>query len=94
MKYKPLPFYLTIKKSEIHGLGLYSLTEIPKDTTIGMTHIEVENNLIRTPLGGFINHSDNPNCERKQHNNKWFLKTTQDIDKDEELTLEYSMYKP
>ena len=94
MKYKPLPFYLTIKKSEIHGLGLYSLTEIPKDTTIGMTHIEIENDLIRTPLGGFLNHSDSPNCERKQHNKRLFLKTIKNIDKDEELTLEYSMYKP
>ena len=94
MKYKPLPFYLTIKKSEIHGLGLYSLTEIPKDTTIGMTHIQIENDLIRTPLGGFLNHSDSPNCERKQHNKRWFLKTIKNIDKDEELTLEYSMYKP
>jgi SET domain-containing protein len=94
MKYKPLPFYLTIKKSEIHGLGLYSLTEIPKDTTIGMTHIEIENDLIRTPLGGFLNHSDNPNCIRKQHNNRWFLKTKKDIDKNIELTLKYSMYKP
>ena len=94
MKYKPLPFYLTIKKSEIHRLGLYSLTEIPKDTTIGMTHIEIENDLIKTPLGGFLNHSDSPNCERKQHNKRWFLKTIKNIDKDEELTLEYSMYKP
>ena len=94
MKYRPLPFYLTIKESEIHGLGLYSLTEIPKDTTIGMTHIQIENDLIRTPLGGFINHSDNPNCERKEYNNRWFLKTIKNIDKDEELTLEYSMYKP
>ena len=69
MNYKPLPFYLTIKKSKIHGLGLHSLTKIPKDTTIGMTHIEIENDLIRTPLGGFVNHSEEPNCERKQHNN-------------------------
>ena len=51
MKYKPLPFYLTIKQSEVHGLGLFSLTEIPKDTTIGMTKIEIENDLIRTPQG-------------------------------------------
>ena len=41
MKYRPLPFYLTIKESEIHGLGLYSLAQIPKDTTIGMKHIEI-----------------------------------------------------
>jgi SET domain-containing protein len=94
MKYRPLPFYLTIKESEIHGLGLYTLAQIPKDTTIGMTHIQIENDLIRTPLGGFINHSEKPNCERKEHNNRWFLKTIKNIDKDEELTLEYSMYKP
>ena len=94
MKYKPLPFYLTIKQSQLHGLGLFSLTEIPKDTTIGMTHIEIENDLIRTPLGGFINHADKSNCVKKKHNNKWFLKTIQDIDKNQELTLRYSMYKP
>ena len=94
MKYRPLPFYLTIKESEIHGLGLYSLVKIPKDTTIGMTHIQIENDLIRTPLGGFINHSDNPNCERKENNNRMFIKTIQDIDKNKELTLKYSMYKP
>ena len=94
VSYRPLPFYLTIKESNIHGLGLFSLTEIPQNTTIGMTHVEVENDLIRTPLGGFVNHSEEPNCERKQHNNRWFLKTTQDIEKNEELTLKYSMYKP
>ena len=63
MKYRPLPFYLTIKESKIHGLGLYSLAQIPKDTTIGMTHIQIENDIIRTPLGGFFNHSKKPNCE-------------------------------
>ena len=47
-----------------------------------------------TELGRMYNHSEEPNCERKQHNNKWFLKTIQDIDKNIELTLKYSMYKP
>ena len=96
MKYKPLPFYLTIKKSEIHGLGLYSLTEIPKDTTIGMTHIEIENDLIRTPLGGFLNHSDNPNC--KNVAGFWhqlpvrYLMTSRSIKSGEELTANYTLY--
>ena len=94
MKYRPLPFYLTIKKSKIHGLGLYSLAKIPKDTTIGMTHIEVGNDLIRTPLGGFINHADKSNCVKKKHNNKWFLKTNEDIKANQELTLTYDLYKP
>ena len=94
IKYKPLPFYLTIKKSDVHGLGLFSLTEIPKDTTIGMTHIEIENDLIRTPLGGFINHADESNCIKRKHNNKWFLKTDKDIKANQELTLTYDLYKP
>tara|TARA_R100000697_G_scaffold105776_1_gene119809 strand:+ start:95 stop:379 length:285 start_codon:yes stop_codon:yes gene_type:complete len=92
MKYKPLPFYLTIKKSKIHGLGLFALTKIDKDHTIGMTHLQVENDLIRTPLGGFINHSENANCVKKMFNNRYFLKTTKDISKGEELTLRYEWY--
>ena len=79
MKYKPLPFYLTIKKSKIHGLGLFSLAEIPKDTTMGMTHIEVGNDLIRTPLGGFVNHSEDPNCETIEYNDLLKLISIRDI---------------
>ena len=94
MNYKPLPFYFTKKKSNIHGLGLHSLAEIPKDTTIGMTHIEIDNDIIRTPLGGWINHSEDSNCVKKKHNNRWFLKTNKDIKADQELTLTYVLYKP
>ena len=94
MTYNPLPIFCTIKPSFIHGLGLFATREIRKDTVLGVSHVRVQNELFRTPLGGFLNHSDNPNCERKQHNKRWFLKTIKNIDKDEELTLEYSMYKP
>ena len=73
--------------------GLFSLTKIDKDHTIGMSHLQVENDLIRTPLGGFINHSDKPNCVKKMFNNRYFLKTLRDIEKGEELTLSYEWYK-
>ena len=75
MSYKPLPNFLTIKKSNIQGLGLFSLSKIKKGEMIGITHIFNEgfdNNYIRTPLGGFINHSNNPNCELKE-SDKVFL---------------------
>ena len=96
MKYKPLPFYLTIKQSQLHGLGLFSLTEIPKDTTIGMTHIEIENDLIRTPLGGFINHSEDNNCELfvKEDWDDYIIfniKTIKNIDKNNEILLNYDL---
>ena len=60
--YKPLPDSLTIKTSKINGLGVFSKEVIPQATNLGMTHLELGKLLLRTPLGGFINHSDEPNC--------------------------------
>jgi len=65
--YKPLPKELTIKKSPIEGLGLYATEDIKKNSYIGVTHIrdeQFENKYIRTPVGGFYNHSNEPNIIR------------------------------
>ena len=65
--YKPLPNCLTIKKSPIEGLGLYATANIKANCFIGLTHIQsknFENGYIRTPLGGFYNHSNEPNVRR------------------------------
>ena len=94
MNYNPLPIFCAIKASSINGLGLFATKEIKKDTELGISHIEVDDILYRTPLGGFINHAEQSNCVRVKVNNKWYLKTTKDIMKDEELTLTYSLYKP
>ena len=94
MSYNPLPIYCTIRPSWIEGLGVFAIKEIRQDTELGVSHIEFENELYRTPLGGFINHSDKPNCVRIKNGNKWLLKTTQDIFPNQELTLSYVLYKP
>ena len=65
--YKPLPHNITIKESPIEGLGLFATEKITAQTLIGITHHadeHAEDGWIRTPLGGFINHSDEPNCEK------------------------------
>tara|TARA_Y100000590_G_scaffold381122_1_gene449989 strand:+ start:2598 stop:3026 length:429 start_codon:yes stop_codon:yes gene_type:complete len=65
--YKPLPKSLTIKKSPIEGLGLYATANIKANSYIGLTHVKdknFENGYIRTPLGGFYNHSNEPNVRR------------------------------
>ena len=60
--YKPLPDSLFIEESLINGQGLFASIDIAADTDLGISHIEVEKNkmaemeMIRTPLGGFINH--------------------------------------
>ena len=65
--YRPLPDGLTIRNSPIEGLGLFTSVDIKKNTFIGVTHIrdeQFENKYIRTPLGGFYNHSDVPTVVR------------------------------
>ena len=69
--YRPLPDSLTIKKSPIEGLGLYATKDIKANTFIGVTHIrdeQFENKYIRTPLGGFYNHSNDPTVMRMVSN--------------------------
>jgi SET domain-containing protein len=60
--YKPLPDSLTIKQSGINGLGLFAREGIGQGTNLGMCHLELGQLTIRTPLGGFINHSPDANC--------------------------------
>ena len=61
-KYKPLLYDMFIEESMINGQGLFASTDIAKGTDLGVSHIEIEvdkmssKELIRTPLGGFINH--------------------------------------
>ncbi len=65
--YRPLPEGLTIKNSPIEGLGLFATKNIKANSFIGVTHIrdeQFENKYIRTPLGGFYNHSNEPTVMR------------------------------
>jgi hypothetical protein len=60
--YKPLPDNLFIEESLIDGQGLFASKDIADNTDLGISHIEIEKDkmapfeMIRTPLGGFINH--------------------------------------
>jgi len=93
--YRPLPDSLTIMPSKIEGLGLFALKKIEKDKALGVTHYYKEsepNNYIRTPLGGFINHSDTPNCALYTIGSKKYLIPEKDIEPLEELTVKYTMY--
>ena len=95
--YKPLPVFLTIKPSGIHGLGLYSTEKIPKNHVLGVTHVKdarFENGYIRTPLGGFFNHSNQPNCEVVEVGDYLILVSLTPIAPEEEITAKYTMYNP
>ena len=91
--YKPLPDNLELRPSEIHGYGVFALENIPTGEMLGLSHIQSPE-LIRTPLGGYINHSMNPNCIRILEGNRWYLQSIADISEGEEITLMYKGYKP
>ena len=64
--YKPLPDGLTIKYSKLHGHGLFATKDFDADVILGIVHIDNKNfphGYIRTALGAFYNHSDDPNCK-------------------------------
>ena len=93
--YKPLPKEVTIKESRIDGLGLFTLESIEKEHVFGITHIkhiDFQHGYIRTPLGGFINHSEKPNCVLIHEGSYMKLKSLYFIREDEELTLTYNLY--
>ncbi len=98
VKYRPLPDYLTIKKSDIEGLGVFAIKVIKADKVLGLSHIKdkkAENGYWRTPLGGFINHSDHANCHKEENRftENLFIKTNRIIEEGEEITLNYTLYK-
>ena len=94
--YSPIPKSVTIKNSNIHGLGLFAKEDIPKDYVLGITHVKdarFENGYIRTPLGGFFNHSESPNCEAFKFKDFIMLKTLKEIKSGEEILAYYWLYE-
>jgi len=97
--YRPLPDGLTIKDSGIDGLGVVATKDFTSDTVLGIVHVANKNfphGYIRTALGAFYNHAENPNCVVL--NGFWhqikvkYLVTSGNIKIGDELTAKYSLY--
>ena len=98
-EYHPLPSGLTVADSGIAGQGLFTMRKLVAGTELGISHYRIDGEYIRTPLGGFINHSNKPNCERSQFRvkpgiDKWNVIVIEDIEEGDELTLKYKIYDP
>ena len=97
--YNPLPSGIVVADSGIAGQGLFATRRLVAGTELGISHYRIDGELIRTPLGGFVNHSENPNCVKNQirikpYYDKWNLVVIEDIDEGSELTLKYTWYEP
>ena len=94
--YKPLPDCLEVKDSPIEGLGLFAKKNIKKHFDCGMSHIKVPIicGFVRTSIGGFLNHSEKPNCALSleldwDDYRVYNVFTIKKIKAGEELTLDY-----
>ena len=93
--FEPLPSSLTIRESSIHGLGLFACTKITLKTELGITHVKdkrFSHGYIRTPLGGFFNHSVTPNCEALYDGDFIKLSTIKNINLGDEITVDYTKH--
>ena len=103
-KFRPLPRGLTIKKSDIEGLGLFTELKIFRAEVLGPSHIKLnetslenneyiayfhDNGILRTPLGGWINHSEEPNVGLRDAGAFYVVEALRDIKPGEELTVDY-----
>lgn len=95
--YKPLCDSLMIGKSR-HGHGIFAIEELKAGIFLGVTHIwcDKRRDWIRTPLGGFINHAEDPNgyinTNIHYHNgDQRELYTIRPIFEGEEICVYYTM---
>ena len=94
--YQALPEFIKVKDSPVAGQGLFATDDIPEGVDLGISHVVVDESIMRTPLGGFVNHSDDPNCTKDLEEMEWgriyHMRTIKPIKKGEELFLKYTFY--
>lgn len=103
-QYSPLHPRTTIRESPIHGLGLFAIQYIPFNFGLGVARYALGDLVIRTPLGGFINHNDDdPNVMiyrgpparfPEGWMNTYYVHTLVAIYPGDEITARYTLYKP
>tara|TARA_Y100001937_G_scaffold58246_1_gene79814 strand:- start:826 stop:1113 length:288 start_codon:yes stop_codon:yes gene_type:complete len=93
MSYQALPDGLFIQNSSVAGQGVFTKVKLMSGMELGMSHLLIDDEIYRSPIGGFINHSEKPNCEKYLVGNKYYIRTISDIEPLEELFLKYTFYK-
>ena len=90
--YRPLPKGLTIESSKVEGLGLHATEDLEAGIVLGKTHVMSSSSAVwvRTPLGGFINHSNTPNCFIITTDTERELYSVVPIKKGDEITVFYT----
>ena len=89
--YRALPPELHVKDSPVAGQGLFAKEDIDAMMYLGISHVVVDEDIMRTPLGGFVNHSEDPNCFILTNLHDRQLYTIKPIKEGQELTVYYTI---
>ena len=80
-----------VGKSDIHGKGLFTTDNLKEGDIIGVSHVTYDKVWYQVfPIGIFYNHSKKPNCVIKTKDNVNLLIANEDINKNEELVVDYT----
>lgn len=91
MTYRPMPDKTKLSQGK-EGLGVFASHRILAGEVIGLGHVKRSSEpdgWLRTPLGGFVNHSLTPNCQAQLRDDEIIIIALKDIHEDEELTVFY-----
>ena len=82
---------IEIKKSKIHGKGIFIKESIKKNKILGIG-IEYKYFFpkITDNFGSMINHSLIPNCRLQYIKNAYYIVANKNIDKGNEITINYN----
>ena len=80
-----------VGNSNIHGRGLFATDGLVAGDIVGVSHVSYDRVWYQVfPIGIFYNHSLEPNCIVTMDDNVNLVVANRDIDKDEELTVDYT----
>ena len=79
------PYPIEIRKSSIHGKGIFTTKSIKPGQTVCSARIKN----MRTSGGRYINHSGNPNVFLKQQSSNFYFVALTEIESGSELTANY-----
>lgn len=82
-----------IKKSPIHGHGVFTVEPIKKDSVIQLAARSKGVDAEITNFGKFVNHSWNPTIYLKRDDRgRYYAFAIRDLNSGEEMTADYSQY--
>jgi len=80
-----------LKPSPIHGQGVFTTKKFQakENIDLGIVFIFWTFPIVTSHFGRWLNHSYQPNGELAWQDGKWYIRAIEDIEPDEEITINY-----